>query len=207
MRKLYVNIEKVKIKKGGANMLATPITNIDAAIERLANETEKIKSIIVRYGATNQGQQYNNAASAVKELSVKLSTIALELNGFQHDIVKLQGKIKIFENDRTPSATPRKLYIQKVVVSVDTSIVEFVVSEMKKVSSALKDYSEQTTQTVKKLVSEKNALSSIWQDPQYRQIFSPYIDEVCSIINQYAGVLNSYKAELDGKIAAISNGG
>ena len=196
MRKLYVNINHVKIVRGGANALTSAVTDIDKAIEKLANETMSMHKVLIRYSATEQGEEYKRATDEVGQFAKKLSTIATDLNSFQHDIVALQVKIKKYERDGSPNATPRKLSIQKQNISVNTSIVEFHAEEMKFVVRSIEQYINSVDEISRELKSKKDSLGSVWVDPQYRSIFSPYIDEVKTTIQKGNRSLASYKADL-----------
>lgn len=205
MKKLYVNITMVKILKGGANMLTTAVTDIDRAVERLANETSSMHNTLMRYSATEKGEEYKRATDEVRTLAIKLSGIAQDLNGFQHDIVKLQEKIKQYERDRSPNAMPRRLSVEALNVTVNTAIIEFHADEMRTVVNSIGSYIENTRGITRELKSKKDSLSAVWQDPQYRSVFSPYIDEIERIISKSTVALSAYKDDLRNRIIKLES--
>lgn len=203
MKKLYVNIQTVKILKGGANMLTTAVTDIDRAVESLANETISMYRVLMRYAATEQGAEYKKATDEVGGLVKKLSAISTELNGFQHDIVRLQEKIKKYERDRSPNASPRKLCVQPTNVAVNTSVIEFHAEEMKSVVSSMENYLQSIEKIMRELKAKKDALSGVWQDPQYRTVFSPYIDDIKNVVQKSVLALREYKEDLRVRIKEL----
>lgn len=201
MKKLYINIEEIKIK-GRPSLLTQPVNDIDRRMQQLASSTEYIKGIMYKFSGTNQGTQYKKACEAVTELSAQLYGASETLNDVQHQIVKFENKCHRYEDESASASSPRKHNVKKVKVTVNTSEIEFHKSQMITVRDSLEKYSRSAKEECKKLRSNRDSIGRVWTDRQFKD-FSVYIDDVCSVIEKGCKELDDYKNYLNIKIKEL----
>ena len=201
MKKLYVNVEEVKIK-GRPEALTRVVMDIDRRTQELASATELIKGIMYKLSGTNRGKQYKQACDAVTELSADVYDASEVLNDVQHQIIKFENKCHYYEGESISAPSPRRHSVRKIKVSVNTSEILFEKPQMIYVRNALDKYSKLAREECKKLRSNRDSIGRIWTDRQFKD-FSVYIDNVCMIVEKGCRELDEYKNYLNERIKGM----
>ena len=202
MKKLYINIEEIKIK-GRPHLLTQPVSDIDERMQAIAQATECIKGIMFKFSGTNQGIQYQKACNAVCELSKELYGASETLNDVQCQIVKFENKCHNYEEESELAVKPRRHSVKVVKVSSNTSEIEFHKAEMITVKNALENYTRGVREQCKILRANRDSIGRIWTDRQFKD-FSTYIDDVCAVVETGCKQLDEYKIHLNNKIKNLA---
>lgn len=202
MKKLYVNIEEIKIK-GRPSLLSKPIRDIDERMQQLASVTEMVKGVFYKFSGSNQGIQYKKACDAVTKLSDELYDASEILNDVQTQVVKYENKIHCYEGETFSAASPRKHAVKKMSVNANTAQVEFHKEQMVYLIAIIDKYIVSCVDEVKKLRYNKENVGKVWYDRQFKD-FSIYIDEVCGIIFNGCKELDEYKNYLTDKVKMMA---
>lgn len=201
MKKLYVNVERCEVH-GGAQALTPIVTNMDRRLQEIANETQQIKGILLKYVGVNSSDQFKKAADATKELSEQLYNASEQLNEMQGQIVRYQNKIARFNERNEGFGAPNRHNVQKVEISVDTAHFQFTYQDMVYVEQCIQKYVNDARTSIQVLRRDKETIGSIWRDPQYRD-FSAFIDDVCAKLMRGAQTLEEYARHLSTKIREL----
>ena len=198
---MFESINDVKII-GRAPALNDIIVQMDQSMQEIANDTEIIKSIILTYGDSIYGEQYQTVCASVQELSSILVQASEYINSVQHDLVRYIDDVDSFQG-RAPSALPAMPHnVQVVNVEANIAHDQFTKDEYLLILNTLRNYINATLERKIKILRDKSNIGAIWQDSQYTQ-FSDAIDEIASIIDQGAMILDDYANYLSTIIANL----
>ena len=198
MAKLITNLEKVRVK-GGIDKLNEPIYSMDKAIEKMYNDSVELAEIIKNHFEGNKGNQYVVIVTNAKDLAKALEDASISINNMQHQIIQFQEATNCFNDERTSVGSVRKRSTITINPNVVSQFRFFTTDTIKLVQRKLVEFSSKTKETLKRLISEKDALKSIWCDPQYDH-FSKFIDEMSQEINKHLRVFDNYADYLQKKI-------
>lgn len=202
MKKLYERIEDINIK-GGVGQLSEVVTAMDISLQNIAENTEQLADLLVRYGVSNKGAQYEKVVNTTMTLRDVLYQDSIELNEMQNQVVAYQNKIYRYE-DMTESAQRANPYlVARKQISVETAVVQFNRTDMMNVAAALRNYSERVFHHIKTINEKKNSIADVWRDSQY-DIFSEFIVGVTKDIIQAIKVFEEYVMYLEEKIKELS---
>lgn len=201
MRKLFQNITNIKIR-GNAGELTEIVRKMDERMQALANETEHVKEVVVKYTDNNKGEQYAKAIAAVSELSKHLYESSETLNDMQRQIVTLQNKTFAYEEQRMHAQQPKRHEVRKITVNTETKVIEFRREDMILVQKQIANYVNNVVETLKRLRDDKNRIGQIWMDDQYR-IFDRFIEDVIKTTTQHGRVLDEYAKHLKKQIEIL----
>lgn len=202
MKKLYMNIEDISIK-GDPLQLTEVITTMDESLQNVCQSTEDITNLVIRYSASNKGQQYENMATTLIELRDEMYEASLQLNDMQNQIVEYQNKVLRYEELSESASAPNKHIVNRANINVDNSMIQFQLPEMIEVSNGLNSYSESVYYNMLNIVRGKNDIAAVWQDSQYND-FAEFIDELSRDSLAALKVFGEYKEYLDKKIKELS---
>lgn len=202
MKKLYMNIEDIYIK-GNPMQLAEVITAMDESLQNVCQSTEDITNLVIKYSASNKGQQYEKVASTLIRFRDEMYEASLQLNEMQNQIVEYQNKVLRYEGLSESASVPNKHTVSRASINVDSTEVQFLLSEMIEVSNGLNNYSESVFHNMQNIVRGKNDIAAIWQDTQYKD-FAEFIDELAMNSLAALKVFGEYIAYLDEKIKELS---
>ena len=202
MKKLYENIEDIKIK-GDIGQLTEAVTAMDRALQNIADRTERLTVSLTKYSASNKGAQYEKVVTTSADLRDILFEASQELNEMQNEVVAYQNKVYRYEDMPESASIPSNSYlVSKKQINVDTSMVQFTKSEMLDLVGELKNYSEGVFQLTRGLRDKKESMRNIWMDSQY-DIFSMFIDKVTKYIVDALKVFDEYIKYLGEKIKEL----
>ena len=200
-KKLYANIKNVDVD---LSRLSMAITTIDKFVEELANKTVEIKNTLMTYSGSNQSVQFTKAAEGVRQFSEKLKNMATDLNDFQHDIVQYKEKVMEWEQVYLAGTSPRMLNITSISVPMNsTEKTKFDIDEMRTVSKAISQYASYVMERLNHIKHNVNNIGSYWRDPQYAEVFRPFMEEVCTEVYKNTCNLDDYRIQLDAQIKKI----
>lgn len=203
MKRLYENIEEISIK-GSPAELYTAVTSMDVTLQKIADGTEHLFGIVARYNASNQGMQYNKMMEKIYQLRDILLRSSEELNIMQNEVVAFMNKVFRYEDMSVVAPRPNAYMVQKTTLTIESSGVEFILSDMLDVESALNEYSETIYSQAVKFNEEKDQLASIWNDAQYKD-FSSFVESVCKEIIDALKVFDEYRTTLSEKIKELQS--
>ena len=201
MKRLYENIEDIKIK-GGIGQLSDVVKAMDISLQNIADNTDKLSGIITKYGASNKGKQFEKVVNTTIQLRDKIFDASVALNDMQNQIVAYQNKVYRYEDMSDCAAKPNPYLVTKHQILVDSSAVEFRRTEMIELVAALRNYSEVVFHHTKTINSKKNSIASVWMDSQYDD-FSEFIDNVTHSIVDALKVYEEYVIYLENKIKEL----
>ncbi len=202
MKRLYENIENIHIK-GGVGQLSEIVTAMDVSLQNIAEYTEQLTALLIKYSASNEGEQYEKAVNSSMQLRDILSTASMELNDMQNQIVIYQNKIYRYEEINQTAQKPNPYIVSRNHgINVNTSDVQFNKNEMINVANSLKKYSEMVIYHVKKIIEKKNSIATVWKDRQYND-FAEFIDVITRKIGEALKVFEEYYIHLEKKIKEI----
>ena len=202
MKKLCMNIEDVFIK-GNPLQLAEVITAMDESLQSVCQATEDITNLVIRYSASNKGNQYEKMSSALIKFRDEMYEASLQINEMQNQIVEYQNKVLRYEGLSESASVPNKHSVSRTNINVDSTEVQFRLPEMIEVSNGLNSYSESVYHNMQEIVRGKNDIAAIWQDTQYND-FAEFIDELSMETLAALKVFGEYVAYLDEKIKELS---
>lgn len=200
-RRLSIDIEHIHIR-GDPSLLSEPVSDIDRRLQELANDTEYMRSILLRYSSTNQGEYYSNCVDAIHELSETIYDVSEILNDLQHQVVEYHIKINILDGKIPSAPSPQRHNVQKIIVQTNTGEVEFNREEMLQVHNALTIYLEQVYLDMNKLNEDTENIGFVWRDEQYKLFYS-CIEEVSYSISAGCRKLEEYRDYLASIISNI----
>ena len=202
MKKLYENIEDIKIK-GSVDQLSDIVRAMDISLQNIADNTDQLAGILIKFSASNKGAQYQKVVTTAMQLRDEMFDSSIELNEMQKQIVAYQNKVYRYEEIAASAQMPNPYLVQKRQISVDTSVVQFNRADMLQLSAALRNYSERVFHHIKTINEKKNASASIWQDSQYTT-FAVFIDDVTSKVINAVKVYEEYVTHLEEKIKELT---
>lgn len=202
MKKLCMNIEDVYIK-GNPLQLTEVITAMDESLQNVCQATEDITNVVIRYSASNKGNQYEKMSSALIKFRDELYEASLQLNEMQNQIVDYQNKVLRYEGLSESASVPNKHTVSRSSINVDSTEVQFKLPEMIEVSNGLNSYSESVYHNMQNIVRGKNDIAAIWQDTQYKD-FAEFIDELFVDTIATLKIFGEYIAYLDERIKELS---
>lgn len=203
MKRLYENIEEINIKGSPAD-LYTAVTSMDVTLQSIAEGTERLFEIVAKYNASNQGAQYNKMIEKIYQLRDTLLRSSEELNIMQNEVVSFMNKVFRYEDMSEVAPRPNSYMVQKTSLNTGTSGTGFVLSDMLDVEAALGEYSEAIYAQAVKFNEEKDQLSSIWNDAQYKD-FSSFVESVCREIIEALKIFDAYRSTLAEKIKELQS--
>lgn len=203
MKKLYVNVDRCEVM-GGAQALSPIVQEMDRRLQELASETEVIKGVLFKFVGTNSSEQFQKAAVSIYNLSENLFEASEQLNEMQNQIVKYQNAIARYNDNGYSFATPNAHNVKRVQINTDTNHFQFTHDEMVYVNQSIQKYTNDARDTIKHLKADKEAVGSVWQDPQYGD-FGDFIDEVVTKTEKSISVLEEYSRYLERKITELKN--
>ena len=183
MKKLYENIEDIYIE-GNPENLTELITDIDNDMQAITNDTEQLTYNLIKYSEVIKGVQFKNTLGTVLVLSDTLSEASRELNRMQNEIVEYQNRIFRFEEMNSFASVPNKYIVERVMISADSLVRKYEVSELISLVQNLNDYSLNVSNFVRKILDAKDNVSAIWKDSQF-SLFSDFIDDICFVEDEY----------------------
>lgn len=202
MKKLYENIEDIYIE-GNPENLTELITDIDNDMQAITNDTEQLTYNLIKYSEVIKGVQFKNTLDTVLVLSDTLSEASRELNRMQNEIVEYQNRIFRFEEMNSFASVPNKYIVERVMISADSLVRKYEVSELISLVQNLNDYSLNVSNFVRKILDAKDNVSAIWRDSQY-DLFSDFIDDICVEITNALKKFDEYAAYLDEKVKELN---
>ena len=202
MKKLYENIEDIYIE-GNPENLTELITDIDNDMQAITNDTEQLTYNLIKYSEVIKGVQFKNTLDTVLVLSDTLSEASRELNRMQNEIVEYQNRIFRFEEMNSFASVPNKYIVERVMISADSLVRKYEVSELISLVQNLNDYSLNVSNFVRKILDAKDNVSAIWKDSQF-SLFSDFIDDICVEITNALKNFDAYAAYLDEKIKELN---
>ena len=202
MKKLYENIEDIYIE-GNPENLTELITDIDNDMQAITNDTEQLTYNLIKYSEVIKGVQFKNTLDTVLVLSDTLSEASRELNRMQNEIVEYQNRIFRFEEMNSFASVPNKYIIERVMISADSLVRKYEVSELISLVQNLNDYSLNVSNFVRKILDAKDNVSAIWKDSQF-YLFSDFVDELCVEITTALKKFDDYSAYLNEKIKELN---
>lgn len=202
MKKLYENIEDIYIE-GNPENLTELITDIDNDMQAITNDTEQLTYNLIKYSEVIKGVQFKNTLDTVLVLSDTLSEASRELNRMQNEIVEYQNRIFRFEEMNSFASVPNKYIVERVMISADSLVRKYEVSELISLVQNLNDYSLNVSNFVRKILDAKDNVSAIWKDSQF-SLFSDFIDDICVEITNALKKFDAYASYLDEKIKELN---
>lgn len=202
MKKLYENIEDIKIK-GSVDQLTEIVRAMDIALQNIADNSDKLAYMLIKFNASNKGAQYKKVVDTAIQLRDEMFEASTSLNEMQNQVVAYQNKIYRYEDMASAGQTPTPYLVQKRQITVDASVVQFVRSDMMRISAVLRNYSECVYQHIKTINEKKNAAKAIWQDSQYND-FSEFIDGVIRSVISAIKVYEDYVVHLEERIEELN---
>lgn len=202
MKKLYENIEDIYIE-GNPENLTELITDIDNDMQAITNDTEQLTYNLIKYSEVIKGVQFKNTLDTVLVLSDTLSEASRELNCMQNEIVEYQNRIFRFEEMNSFASVPNKYIVERVMISADSLVRKYEVSELISLVQNLNDYSLNVSNFVRKILDAKDNVSAIWRDSQF-SLFSDFIDDICVEITNALKKFDAYATYLDEKIKELN---
>lgn len=202
MKKLYENIEDIKIK-GSVDQLSDIVRAMDISLQNIADNTDLLAGLLIKYSASNKGAQYEKVVSTATELRDEMFEASAELNEMQNQIVAYQNKVYRYEDMAVSAQVPNSYLVQKRQISVDTSIVQFNRTDMLQLVAALRNYSERVFHHIRTINEKKNEASSIWQDSQYND-FAAFVDDVGKKVITAIKTYETYVIYLEERIKELN---
>ncbi len=202
MKKLSVNINDIHIR-GSLTQLSEVITSIDEVMQSVSQETEAITSSVIRYSASNSGQQYAKMVNSLMVLRDFLYESSLQLNEMQNEIVEYQNKIMRYEDVIGSAIQPKKYIVQRTQIDSITTDMKFRVSEMIQLSMGLQQYSANVYYKIQDMVRSKNEAARFWCDSQYND-FAEFIDEISTQTINCLKTFGEYVSYLEDRIKELS---
>lgn len=202
MKKLYENIEDIKIK-GSVDQLSDIVRGMDISLQNIADNTDLLAGILIKFSASNRGSQYEKVVTTAMQLRDEMFDASIELNEMQNQIVAYQNKVYRYEDMAATALTPNPYLVQKRQISVDTSVVQFNRTDMLQLAAALRNYSERVFHHIKTINEKKNAAASIWQDTQYTD-FAAFVDDITRKVINAIKVYEEYVIHLEEKIKELN---
>ena len=202
MKKLYENIEDIKIK-GSIDQLSDIVRAMDISLQNIADNTDYLANILIRYSASNKGMQYEKVVKTAMQLRDEIFDASIALNEMQNQIVAYQNKVYKYEDLPGNAQSPNPYLGQKRVISVDTSVVQFSRTDMLQLVAVLRNYSERVFHHTRTINEKKNAAASIWQDSQYKD-FSMFVDDITKKVIDAIKVYEDYVIYLEDKIKELN---
>ena len=202
MKKIYENIEDIYIK-GSPTELSEIITSMDITLQNIAEATEQIADVLIKYSQSNSGKQYEKTVQALSTLENTLYDASLDMNEMQHQIAKYQNKVLRYEGLSESACVPNPHMVHRIQINVDGNSIQFGLADMLNVSKALEQYSDFVYYRLRDLIESKNSIASIWLDSQYT-IFSSFIDEICMKTVEALKIFNEYVIYLNEKIKELN---
>lgn len=202
MNRLFTHIEDINIK-GSPDELSRLISQMDMSMQNIAESTERISHLLLKYSNSNKGDMYRRVVNTLLKLRETLYESSMELNSIQNDIVEYQNKIFRYEGLSKSAPPPNKYLVQRTSINTDTSAVQFNRSEMETVASNLKNYNDFVFHQAKLLIESKKQAASVWRDSQYIK-FSEFIDSVCRNIEHALKKFDEYRMILEQKIKELN---
>lgn len=202
MKKLYENIEDIYIE-GNPENLTELITDIDNDMQTITNDTEQLTYNLIKYSEVIKGVQFKNTLDTVLVLSDTLSKASRELNRMQNEIVEYQNRIFRFEEMNSFASVPNKYIVERVMISADSLVRKYEVSELISLVQNLNDYSLNASNFVREILDAKDNVSAIWRDSQFL-LFSDFIDDICVEISNALKKFDAYAVYLDEKIKELN---
>lgn len=201
--RLYVNVQRADIQ-GGADALCPIVQEMDKRLQELAQETENIKEIMLKFQTSNSSDQYDRACNVISAFSNFLFDKSEELNDMQVQIVEYQNSTNRYNEKSGCFSNPNSHDVRKVIVDVDVQHFQFTLDEMRYVNQSIETYIKNAEDISNQLLNNKNEVGSIWRDPQYED-FSQFIDEVVTATKQSLTIVNDYSIHLNQQIAEYNN--
>lgn len=201
MKKLYVNIEEIKIK-GRVDQLSDMVRTMDRALQNIANNTDTLTNHLARYSVTNKGTQYEKVVNTALKLRDEMFKASVELNDMQKQVVAYQNKVCRYEGRSQSAPPPNKYSVNRRQISVDTSVIQFNRQDMINVAAALKNYSELVYAQIKNINRKKIDIASIWQDRQYKD-FENFIQEITNKVIEALKIFDNYIPVLEERIKEL----
>ena len=201
MKKLYVNIEKVKIK-GGPRELYSVIKGTEESLRDMAEKTEKMTAFLSKYSESNKGVQFEKLINSTVQLRSDLSDAAIEMNDMLVQVVIFVNKINQYEDNNESLPQPAPYVINGRHLNADTGTVQFEHDEMLEVERECKEYREGIYQCIRSVNLKKNNIASVWMDPQYDD-YSDFIQDLTGKIVDALKVYDEYLLHLDSKIRGM----
>lgn len=202
MKKLYENIENIYIKGSIAN-LSEMVTAMDISLQNIAEGTERLSNILMRYADTNKGTQYEKVVRSALDLRDDLYEASLELNEMQNQIVVYQNKIYRYEDMVESAQMPNAYLVDRKQLSVDTIAMQFNRTDMMEVAAYLRNYSETVLHHLRSINDKKNNVGYVWQDRQYND-FAEFIEGITLETVNAIKVFDEYVSYLEEKIRELN---
>lgn len=201
MKKLYVNIEKVKIT-GGPKELYSVINVTDVSLRNMSEKTGKMIEFLSKYSENNKGIQFEKLINSTMRLRDDLCDASYEINDMLIQVVKFVNKLNQYEDSYETIPLPNQYTISKSQISSDVGSFQFGYDEMLEVERECREFREDIYQNIKNVNTKKNNIASIWMDPQYDD-YSDFIQDITSKIVTALKVYDEYLQHLDDKIKGM----
>lgn len=198
MKKLYVNIEKVRIT-GGPQALYSVINNTDMALQNMTEKTANMVTFLSKYSESNKGIQFDKLINSTMQLRDDLCDASVEINDMLVQIVKFVNKLNQYEDSNETLPLPNNYVMTRKGVSSDVGTFQFGYDEMIEVERECREYREEIYQSIKGVNTKKNSMASIWMDPQYDD-YSDFIQDITRKIVDALKVYDEYLQHLNSKI-------
>lgn len=197
-----LNIDTITID-GDISILSEAVSEIDLLLQNLSNETEEMKSTLLRYSGSNQGNQYLKCAAAALNLSACLYEAAESLNLLQRKVVEYCEMVIAYDELNITISPPHSFYVEPINVEINTGTIRFDLTEMIIVHDSLEAYSQNVRDGFRILSSHVDDIGTVWHDPQYDD-FVDCIEDVSSAVLPKCAQVEEYKDYLHNIITHIT---
>jgi len=197
---LFENIEDANIK-GGPQELGVIISKMDLCLQDIADKTNKMSNVFQQLSANLKGRQFEKAVESVSLLSKYLQNCVEKMNGMQRSVADYQNRLSRFEG-LSEDASYNEIDITPVQTSVETAEVSFSAEQWVQVYNGICTYCASITESLQRLVHDKNETGEIWNDSQY-DVFSDFIDTAVVEIESKVKILEEYSQHLKEELAGL----
>lgn len=199
-----IKIEKVVVD-GDISLLGEAITAIDKTVFEIYEDSCEVSALLTKHFETNKGNQYVKMAEISLKLSNELDEVSTVLDNAQKQIANFIGATHYFNEENKDIFPIRKKEIIKINPDVMSKFSYFDLETITAMRNRLVEFSKNTKESLRKLVAQKNDMSSFWKrDPQYID-FSDFIDEVYSFVSLCLQAFDEYTDYLQQKIRDYEN--
>lgn len=194
MENFFQNINDVHIN-GRPNELYEIVSKMDLRLQRIAENTNRIGTTLLKLAGSNSGKAFQKAAVNVFNFSKFLSSKSAELNNMQRNIVNYINALARFEQSNE-YVSFNVFQVESVKVEANDGTLQFTKNDFLTLKKSIEEYCVNTTLENRSLNDDKNNIGSFWQDSQYK-FFCDFIDGIVTEITNKVKSMEDYVRELD----------
>lgn len=194
MENFFQNINDVHIN-GRPNELYEIVSKMDLRLQRIAENTNRIGTTLLKLAGSNSGKAFQKAAVNVFNFSKFLSSKSAELNNMQRNIVNYINALARFEQSNE-YVSFNVFQVESVKVEANDGTLQFTKNDFLTLKKSIEEYCVNTTLENRSLNDDKNNIGSLWQDSQYK-FFCDFIDGIVTEITNKVKSMEDYVRELD----------